>query len=259
VTFEEGLVKRLLDDVGTHNGSLPLLQFVLEKLWDKQEPGLLTHQGYVEICGGSKNINLFLANYAEKIFAHILSQEKDQTIFYLENPSKTWTNWLLTRTIRQNEIYPKGHRLKQVLLCLVTIGENSKVTRRIATRSEIGENNWRDIVAVLADQRLVVTNRQEQTQEETVKIIHEATIHYCPTLQHWINEYRNKLTQLREIEAATETWHNSRKSKHLLWQGKQAFKYFFWSIIAIIIVMSGGNPALPLLIAIFTLFTLVFS
>jgi uncharacterized protein YjbI with pentapeptide repeats len=193
VKFEEGLVKRLLDDVGANDGSLPLLQFVLEKLWDKQEPHLLTHQGYEKICGGSQNINQALANYAEEVYAEF---------YHYHNG--------------------KDRRFKQVFLRLVTLGENAdEDTRRIATRAEIGEDNWRDIVTILANRRLVVTNQSEQTQEETVEIIHEVIIKNWRRLQHWIDKYCNELNQLRTIEAAAQKWDDTTKSKHELWSGKK--------------------------------------
>jgi uncharacterized protein YjbI with pentapeptide repeats len=167
-----------------------LLQFVLEKLWDKQKPRLLTHQGYEKICGGSQNINLALANYAEEVYAEFSQQGKEI-------------------------------QFKRVLLCLVTPGEKAEDTRRVATRNEIGEDNWRDIVTVLANERLVVTSRHEQTQEETVEIIHEAIIQHWQRLKQWIDEYRSELIQLREIEAAAQKWHDQNKPRHELWQGKK--------------------------------------
>jgi hypothetical protein len=61
VELEEGLVNKLIDDVGSGEGSLPLQQFALTRLWAKQRPGLLTHQAYKEIGG----VTQALANHAE--------------------------------------------------------------------------------------------------------------------------------------------------------------------------------------------------
>ncbi|MCB0166335.1 MAG: protein kinase, partial [Anaerolineae bacterium] len=46
VTFESGLVERILDDVGEEPGNLPLLEFALTALWDRQANRQLTHAGY---------------------------------------------------------------------------------------------------------------------------------------------------------------------------------------------------------------------
>ncbi len=184
--FEKGLVDRLLSDLVTDNSNLSLIQFVLNQLWKEQQPCLLTHQGYGKILGASENINQFLANYAEEVYTEFLQKGKE-------------------------------HRFKQVFLDLLNPGENSENTEhtiRVSTRTEIGENNWLDIVKILADKRLVVTNWNDQTQEETVKIIHKASIKYWHRLQKWINEYP------LEIEAAARQY-NYDKSKHKLWQGKK--------------------------------------
>ncbi|MFN3761904.1 MAG: trypsin-like peptidase domain-containing protein, partial [Anaerolineae bacterium] len=46
VKFEDGLVARILDDVGDEPGNLPLLEFALTQLWERQERGRLTHRAY---------------------------------------------------------------------------------------------------------------------------------------------------------------------------------------------------------------------
>ena len=51
VTFEAGLVERLLDDVGEEPGNLPLLQFALSELWLHREGDKLTHDAYDAIGG----------------------------------------------------------------------------------------------------------------------------------------------------------------------------------------------------------------
>ena len=64
VTFEAGLVERILDDVGTEPGNLPLLEFALTLLWEQQVDRLLTHAAY-ESLGG---VDGALARYAEQIY-----------------------------------------------------------------------------------------------------------------------------------------------------------------------------------------------
>jgi hypothetical protein len=49
--FEDGLVDRILEEVGSEPGNLPLLEFLLTELWAKRERGLLTHGAYATIGG----------------------------------------------------------------------------------------------------------------------------------------------------------------------------------------------------------------
>ncbi|MDF5724360.1 MAG: CHAT domain-containing protein [Rhizonema sp. PD37] len=46
VFLEAQLTQRILDDVGNEPGNLPLLEFALTRLWEKQQKRLLTHQAY---------------------------------------------------------------------------------------------------------------------------------------------------------------------------------------------------------------------
>jgi hypothetical protein len=120
-------------------GNLPLLEFALTQLWEKQSRGLLIHQAYSEIGGVAKA----LSNHAEAVYAKLSEQQQKQA--------------------------------QRIFLQLVRPGEGTKDTRRVATRAEVG--NWK-LVTFLAgeDARLVVTGRDEQKEEETVEVVHEALI-----------------------------------------------------------------------------------
>lgn len=54
VQLEAHLTERILDDVGQEPGNLPLLEFALTRLWEKQQNRVLTHQAYDEIGGVKK-------------------------------------------------------------------------------------------------------------------------------------------------------------------------------------------------------------
>ncbi|MGB3640660.1 MAG: CHAT domain-containing protein, partial [Rivularia sp. (in: cyanobacteria)] len=51
VCLEEGLSQRLIDAVLESPSNLPLLEFTLTQLWEKQQDGWLIHQAYEEIGG----------------------------------------------------------------------------------------------------------------------------------------------------------------------------------------------------------------
>ncbi len=63
-------------------------------------------------------------------------------------------------------------RARQVFLQLVRPGEGTEDTRRIASRTEIKDENW-EALARLASSRLVTTGRDEATGEETAEVVHE--------------------------------------------------------------------------------------
>ncbi|MBW4498709.1 MAG: CHAT domain-containing protein [Scytonema hyalinum WJT4-NPBG1] len=183
VQLEPGLTQRLIDAVLHSPSHLPLLEFTLTQLWHKQRQGLLTHQAYTHIGG----VETALANHAEATYAQWSPADKE--------------------------------RVQQIFIQLVQPAETSADIRRLATREEVGEDNW-EVVARLADARLVVTNRNEITKIETVEIIHEALINNWRRLRQWMRvdgEFRLWQEQLR---AAIRQWENTDKDEGVLLRGK---------------------------------------
>lgn len=169
IELEQGLTERLINAVSKRPGYLPLLEFVLTQLWEKQKQNILSHAAYEEI-GGIENA---LTNYAEEVYIQ------------------------LDETDRQ--------RLQKIFIQLVNPGEGTEDTRRLATRSQVGEENW-DLVTYLASIRLVVTNGSGQTGKETVEIVHEALIQNWKQLQFWIQRNRDFRSWQERLRMAMQNW-----------------------------------------------------
>jgi WD40 repeat protein len=174
VQLEDQLTERILDDVGQEPGNLPLLEFALTRLWEKQKHRTLTHSAYNEIGGVKKAI----ANHAEQVYQKLSETEKQQA--------------------------------QRIFLQLVRPGEGTEDTRRVATREEVGEENW-NLVSYLAGHqaRLVVTGRQET--EDTVEVVHEALIREWLTLRGWMNANREFRTWQERLKIALREW---KKNNH---------------------------------------------
>ena len=189
VTIEEGLTQRLLNEISLQHGSLPLLEFALTLLWEKQENAQLTHKAY-EAIGGVKKA---LANYAEQIYAQLNPEEQE--------------------------------RSRRILLQLVKPGEGTPDTRRLATRQEIGEENW-PLMIRLADLRLVTTNmhlifdaHDHLIEKEVVELVHEALIEEWFRLRTWLDldrEFRLWQERLREYLGQ---WHKDKQDPDGLLRG----------------------------------------
>ncbi len=181
VQLEENLTQRILDDVGEEPGNLPLLEFALTRLWEKQKNRELTHQAYQEIGGVKKAI----ANHAEQVYQKLSETEKQQA--------------------------------QRIFVQLVRPGEGTEDTRRVATRAEVGDENW-NLVSYLAgyQARLVVTGRQET--EDTVEVVHEALIREWETLRQWINDNREFRTWQERLKLSLREWKNNKQDvEWLLW------------------------------------------
>ncbi|MBD2526661.1 CHAT domain-containing protein [Nostoc sp. FACHB-133] len=191
VGLENGLTNKLINGIHNQPGRLPLLEFALTTLWSKQRNGLLTHQAYKEIGG----VEEALANHAEAVYAQLAQTDR--------------------------------LRSQRVFMQLVYLGEGAEATRRLATSHEVGLENW-DLVTRLADARLVVTNHNESTQEETIEIVHEALIRSWGRLEQWMlvdGEFRRWQEQLR---AAIRQWESSSCDRGALLRGKPLADAEYW-------------------------------
>jgi len=192
VSFEAGLVERILDDVGEEPGSLPLLQFALTALWQRQGVGaVLTHAAY-EAIGRVRGA---LANYAEEIYAGFDPSEQQAA--------------------------------RRVLTQLVQPGQQTKDSRRLVTSAELGEEDWA-MVQKLADARLVVTG-QDPTGQETAELVHEALIEGWDRLQEWLNEDRAFRLWQEWLRASLRQWVASGRDAGALLRGNplaEADKWF---------------------------------
>lgn len=177
VTFEEGLVSQILEDLEGQPGALPLLQYALSQLWQvcvehsASEQPQLTQKGYKEIGGVKGALN------------------------------ETANNLYQTRS-------PEDRGFMRDLFMQLVQVEEDQVTRRpiswerldaIANSSEQAQR----VVGLLADQRLLVTD------EKNVQVVHEALLSEWVLLRKWIEDNREDIRLSRRLEAYCREWQES--------------------------------------------------
>ncbi|NCR56175.1 MAG: S-layer homology domain-containing protein [Microcystis aeruginosa L211-07] len=169
VTFEAELVKRILDDVESEPGNLPLLEFALTELWQRRQGKQLTHVAYTEIG----EVQGALARHANEEYHKLSEAHREQ--------------------------------MRRIFIQLVRPGEGREDTRRLATKAELGEVSWA-LVKQLADARLVVTSRSEEAQVETVEVVHEALIRNWGELRGWMDTDRVFRAWQERLRAGMYQW-----------------------------------------------------
>ncbi|MFM6213376.1 MAG: WD40 repeat domain-containing protein, partial [Planktothrix sp.] len=193
VSFESGLVERILDDVDKEPGNLPLLEFALTELWSKRKGKQLTHNAYQEIGA----VSGALTGYADSQFSKLTEQQQQQ--------------------------------VRRIFVQLVRPGAGTEDTRRVATKAELNDTNW-NLVKQLADARLVVTSRtvitwdnsQQQTlikEQETVEVVHEALIRNWGQLRQWMATDREFRTWQERLRTAMNYWQEKNRDQGLLLRG----------------------------------------
>ncbi|MDF5724359.1 MAG: WD40 repeat domain-containing protein [Rhizonema sp. PD37] len=108
----------------------------------------------------------------------------------------------------------------RIFVQLVRPGVGTEDTRRIATRAEVGEENW-GLVSYLAGYpaRLVVTGRDEKSLEDTVEVVHEALIREWLTLREWMNANRQFRLWQEGLKVRVLEWKNSHHDTGALLRG----------------------------------------
>jgi hypothetical protein len=183
VTFEVGLIERILNDIEVEPGNLPLLEFALTELWKKRTGKQLTHSAY-EAIGQVKGA---LADYADDKYVKLTSKEQEQA--------------------------------RRIFIQLVRPGEGTEDTRRRANRSELDEENWNLITRKegLADSRLVVTNRND-SEHETVEVVHESLIQNWGQLRQWMNTDRGFRAWQERLRSSMNQWEELERNEDALLQ-----------------------------------------
>ncbi len=184
--FEEGLVKRILDDVDKEPGNLPQLEFALTQLWEKRTDIRLLHQTYQALG----EVQGAIASYAE------------EEVYQKLKPA-------------EQAIFPR------MMIQLVHPGEGIEDTRRRATIAELGEASeaLANLVRTLADKRLIVTGRDETTGNETIEVSHEALIRRWGRLREWINADRDFRRWQDRLRANLGAWQATQHDKGALLRG----------------------------------------
>jgi hypothetical protein len=182
LTFEAGLIDLILEQAGDEPGHLPLLEFVLRRLWEDRRGGELHHEAYKAMG----QLDGAIAKKAESLYVN-LTEENQQ-------------------------------RVQQIFLRLVRPGEGEVDTRRRAIMVEVGEE-MRGLAKMLTDERLLVTSRPLGSAEETIEVSHEALIRHWQRLKRWVDADRQFLIWQQRLRASIEQYEESKGRSDFLLRG----------------------------------------
>ncbi|MFT2017593.1 hypothetical protein ACMA1D_17400 [Streptomyces sp. 796.1] len=189
LSVERALTARLVEEVRSEVGGLPLLSHVLLETWRRRRGRTLTTAAY-EAAGG---VHGAIAATAEEVCAQLSAEQL-----------------VLAR---------------RVLLRLITPGEGAQDTRRPASRAELagiggagegtsaGTEGVELVIEHLARARLVTLDH------EHVELSHEALITAWPRLQGWIEEDREGLLTHRRLTEAATAWDEWERDPGTLYRG----------------------------------------
>ncbi|MCA9933857.1 MAG: winged helix-turn-helix domain-containing protein [Anaerolineales bacterium] len=181
VTFQDGLIKRILDDVVAAPGQLPLLQFTLTCLWEAREENWMTHRAYETNDG----VAGALSHHAQTIYNRLNATEQQFA--------------------------------RRIFLRLVQPGHGTADTSRPTARNELPKTAW-PLVQRLADARLIVTSHNKSGQE-TAALAHETLITNWPRLRDWLDEDHAFHTWQQRLDTTRAQWQQSNRDAGALLRG----------------------------------------
>ncbi|MBL9008082.1 MAG: CHAT domain-containing protein [Myxococcales bacterium] len=196
--LQAGLADRIVQAVGAEPGALPLLEDVLDVLWQKRRDRTLTQSAYDSLGG----VVGALQNRADAIV---------------------------------NELPPTDRALVQRLLTsLVAVADDTTLdSRQRVAVAELRQSvaaadasGFDRVLKALVDARLLVVD--DNKQSPTVEVAHEALIRKWPTLRAWIDEDRAGLLVQRRVKQAAQLWDTQRRDDSLLFRGAQLAQATEW-------------------------------
>ncbi|RKH07096.1 nSTAND1 domain-containing NTPase [Corallococcus carmarthensis] len=174
--FEPGLVDRLLQDVGQEPGSLPLLQYALDQLWEEREGPLLTHRAYAALGG----VAGALKRVANRLYAALSPGEQRQArrllvelVDFQQGPAPGMRGRVRQRHLRPTLPEPRAD-FDRVLGTLLTA--------RLLTRDE-------DAAGV-----------------EWLQLSHASLLRTWPELAEWARADQERLQHFRELQSWAHAW-----------------------------------------------------
>lgn len=220
LAVEPELVTTLLQDLSQGVSDLPLLEFVLEQIWQQRQPGQLGLQVYQDQVGGLKGA---LERKAQSVYEALDWEAQD------------CARW--------------------IFLTLTQLGEGTDDTRRRVAKTDLVVAKYPQplvektlqaltaakLVVVAAESGLTGQGRGGQGPEEepeegpeqgpgaegdllvaepvTVEIAHEILIRHWSTLRWWLEENRSRLRAQRQVEQAARAWLQSDRQPDFLLRG----------------------------------------
>jgi WD40 repeat protein/energy-coupling factor transporter ATP-binding protein EcfA2 len=190
VIFEQGLINQIIADFYEQAGSLPLLQYTLDLLWQKDhiQERVLNIKTYQEIGG----VTGALEKQADKIYGKFNEQQRKAA--------------------------------EEIFLELISLEGEKAVSRRADKSSFEQEEMQREVLYQLIDNRLLVSKGEDG--KATVEVAHEALLRSWKVLQDLIREKEEIIVLRSRLYADAKQWDDLQKQDAVkasseLWGGSK--------------------------------------
>ncbi|NET60276.1 MAG: hypothetical protein F6K47_30275 [Symploca sp. SIO2E6] len=193
--LEPGLVGEILKDVGKEKNSLPLLQFALKELWERdQKKHKLTLEEYRAMDGVLGALN----HQAEDIY-HRFSE-----------PEQQWVKRIFLKLIRTGEGFKDTRQRQPKMKLLAIVGDN--LQDRLALNDILDTLTSKEV-------RLLVAGQEENQTKAWVDLAHEALMESWQRFTQWRREGREMRQLIERVEDTLREWQTKPQDENLLMGG----------------------------------------
>ncbi len=193
VIFEQGLINQIIADFYEQAGSLPLLQYTLDLLWEKNhiQERVLNIKIYQDIGG----VTGALEKQADKIYSQFNEQQRKAA--------------------------------EEIFLELISLEGEKAVSRRADKSSFEQEEMQGEVLYQLIDNRLLVSKGEDG--KATVEVAHEELLRCWQVLQDLIREKEEIIVLRSRLYADAKQWDDLQKQDAVkasseLWGGSKLAK-----------------------------------
>lgn len=190
VVFQEGLLEEIINDFQGQAGSLPLLQYTLNLLWEKDDitDRILNKQTYYDLG----RVTGALQQQANKVYDELLPAEQEAA--------------------------------RQIFIDLVDVVGGKAISRRSNKANFDGDVLERTLDKLISNRLLVVSKQGKQ--KPTVAVAHEALLTSWEKLQGWIKEAEETIVLKNRLIDDAIHWSDLRikepqKADGELWSGSK--------------------------------------
>ena len=176
--FEEGLIRTILDDMRGGGDALPLLEFLLDQLWQAARPDrsrILTREHYERVGG----VQGAIARYADEVYLSLPEADQDQL-----------HTLLVSRLVRVGD-EELDSRKPLVGLAALPVAE-------------------RRLIELLATKRLLTVS------DDRAELVHEALLRKWDRFKRWIDTERQDLQFRDRLEEDAKSWTANKESSQFL-------------------------------------------
>ena len=186
--LDAGTIDLLIEQTAGREGTLPLLEFALTRIWDGMAAEVAPSETLTRLGG----VGGALAHDAQALYDRL--DDGDKAI------------------------------ARRAFLAMVQLGEGARDTRRQVTLSEVTayDEDADRVLAVLRafgrSTRRLLTLSADETEGTIVEVTHEALFEHWQQLRDWLNESREDIRFHHRLSEQAHHWDEQHRPNGLLWR-----------------------------------------